>query len=156
MKYILPASIFVTRPTSTAQNARRFYKKRLAPENLKSYFLVELSLRVSQRILIQREKSSWSMVPLRCLFFVHANKTDAGVLVLERGRNQKQNKNHSPFPLRGVRCQGVTAPPPPPGSLRWMEYPYSPSRARQILQIHRETRKQPHECPERLRSGLYK
>ena len=36
----------------------------------------------------------------------------------------------------------------------------SPSRARQILQIHRETRKQPHECLERgnvaLRSGLYK
>ena len=36
----------------------------------------------------------------------------------------------------------------------------SPSRTRQILQIHRETRKQPHECPERgsvaHRSGLNK
>ena len=36
----------------------------------------------------------------------------------------------------------------------------SASRARQILQIHRETRKQPHECSERnnvaVRSGLYK
>ena len=66
----------------------------------------------------------------------------------------------SEFPLGGVRCQGVTAPPSPPGTLRWMEYPYSSSRARQILQIHRETRKQPHNFPERgnvaLCLGLYK
>merc|ERR1711966_619463 len=53
----------------------------------------------------------------------------------------------SKFPLGGVRCQGVTAPPSPPGTLRWMEYPFSPSCAIQILQIHRETRKQPQECP---------
>ena len=30
------------------------------------------------------------------------------------------------FLLGGVRCQGVTAPPSPPGTLRWMGYPYPP------------------------------
>ena len=31
----------------------------------------------------------------------------------------------------------VSGSPSPPGTLRWMEYPSSPSRARQILQIHK-------------------
>ena len=62
----------------------------------------------------------------------------------------------SNFLLGDVRCQGVTALPSPLGTLRWIEYPYPPSRARQILQCHWETRKQPHERPEQLRSGLYK
>ena len=48
---------------------------------------------------------------------------------------------------------------PTPGTLSRMES-HSPSKATNILQIHRETRKQPHECPERgnvaLCSDLYK
>ena len=54
----------------------------------------------------------------------------------------------------------VNGSPTPPGTLRRMGYPSPPSLARQILQIHREKRKQPHECPERgsvaHQSGLYK
>lgn len=60
----------------------------------------------------------------------------------------------SNFRLR-ASAANVTAPHPD----GWNPL-LSPSRARNILQIHRETRKQPHECPERgnvaRRSGLYK
>ena len=60
----------------------------------------------------------------------------------------------SNFRLR-ASAANVTAPHPD----GWNPL-LSPSRARNILQIHRETRKQPHECPERgnvaCRSGLYK
>ena len=60
----------------------------------------------------------------------------------------------SNFRLR-ASAANVTAPHPD----GWNPL-LSPSRARNILQIHRERRKQPHECPERgnvaRRSGLYK
>ena len=43
--------------------------------------------------------------------------------------NMNIGASTSEFQLGGVRYQGVTAPPSPPGALRWMEYPY-PSFAR--------------------------
>ena len=63
------------------------------------------------------------------------------------------------FPPGGVRGQRKRLPVPSRNP-KVDGISLSPSRARKILQIHRETRKQPHECPERSsvahRSGLYK
>ena len=61
--------------------------------------------------------------------------------------------------LEASAANGVDGCPSPHRTLRQMES-LSPSHATNTLQIHRETRKQPHKCPERgnvaLRLGLYK